>query len=560
MIEGVLRGARRILANLKPIKVPDGPARSFRDLWPGDAARGARLLRGEFEALGTTRPLRPMEGDSAPSRPDWTPAQPGGSQAWYAAAHGFAWLRDLRALGTDAARLRGRALAADWLAHGAHDPLAEAPEVAGARISAWLGHWDFLAATAEDGFRRQLMQRLAQDARGVVAGLPAEAAHRGALVALKGGMAGAVALEEETWLARCVRFLPQELERQFRPDGGHVERSPGVQLAALQDLIEIRNLLHGAGVEAPPQLAGTLDRVAPALRMLRHADGGLALFNGTRDEPASFIDLVLTQGQSRGRAPTHLPESGFQRLAASRTLMLMDCGAPPAARRDAAPGGLPRGADRNAHAGTLSFEMSVGRERLIVNCGAAPAAEGEWRDAMRATAAHSTLVLADTNSSELRPEGLGRRVEGVTTDRFEEDGKLWLDATHDGWVKQFGLRHRRRLFLSESGDSLIGEDLLENTREVTPPAFTLRFHLHPAVVASLQQDEQGALLRLPSGAGWRLRAGREVRVAIEESIYLGGEPRRSQQVALHIEAGVTTVNWALSRIGQPAPTPAPAPE
>jgi uncharacterized heparinase superfamily protein len=560
MIEGVLRGARRILANLKPVKVPDGPARSFRDLWPGDAARGARLLRGEFEAFGTTRPLRAPEGDAAPTRPDWTPAQPGGSQAWYAAAHGFAWLRDLRALGTDAARLRGRALAADWLAHGAHDPLAEAPEVAGARISAWLGHWDFLAATAEDGFRRQLMQRLAQDARGVVAGLPAEAAHRGALVALKGGMAGAVALEEETWLARCVRFLPQELERQFRPDGGHVERSPGVQLAALQDLIEIRNLLHGAGVEAPPQLAATLDRVAPALRMMRHADGGLALFNGTRDEPASFIDLVLTQGQSRGRAPMQLPETGFHRLSASRTLVLMDCGAPPAARRDAAAGGLPRGADRNAHAGTLAFEMSVGRERLIVNCGAAPAAEGEWRDAMRATAAHSTLVLADTNSSELRPEGLGRRVEGVTTDRFEEDGKLWLDATHDGWVKQFGLRHRRRLFLSESGDSLIGEDLLETTRDASLPGCTLRFHLHPAVTASLQQDEQGALLRLPSGAGWRLRAGRDVRVAIEESIYLGGEPRRSQQVALHVEAGVETVNWALSRIGQPAPATEPQPE
>ncbi|NKC32415.1 heparinase [Roseomonas sp. BU-1] len=556
-----MRGARRILANLKPIKVPEGPARSFRDLWPGDAARGARLLRGEFEAHGTTRPLRPQEVEGGPSRHDWTPAQPGGTGTWYAAAHAFAWLRDLRALGTDAARLRGRALAADWLLNGASDPLAEAPEVAGARISAWLGHWDFLAATAEDDFRRQLMQRLAQDARSVVAGLPAEALHRGALVALKGGMAGAVALEEETWLARCVRFLPQELERQFRADGGHVERSPGVQLSALQDLIEIRNLLHGAGVEAPPQLAATLDRAAPALRLMRHADGGLSLFNGTRDEAASFIDLVLTQGQSRGRAPSLLPETGFHRLAASRTLVLMDCGAPPAARRDAAPGGLPRGADRNAHAGTLSFEVSVGRERLIVNCGAAPAAEGEWRDAMRATAAHSTLVLADTNSSELRPEGLGRRVETVTTDRFEEEGKLWLDGTHDGWVKQFGLRHRRRLFLSESGDSLIGEDVLEAVRDTTLPGFTVRFHLHPTVTASLQQDEQGALLRLPSGVGWRLRAGREVRVAIEESIYLGGEPRRSQQVALHLEAGATGVNWALSRIGVPAPTaPEPQPE
>ena len=543
-MENLLRGARRFLANLKPVRVPEEPARAFRDLWPGDATRGARLLRGEFEVMGTHRALRPSEAGGAQ---DWT----SGSLAWRAAVHGFAWLRDLRALGTDAARLRGRALAADWLALSG-DPVAEAPEVTGARLSAWLGHWDFLAATAEDAFRRQLMQRMAQDARGVVAGLPAEAAHRGALVALKGGMAAAVALEEETWLARCVRFLPAELERQFNPDGGHVERSPAQLLAALQDVIEIRNLLHGAGVEAPPILAAVLDRAAPALRLLRHADGGLALFNGTRDEPAAILDLVLTQAQSRGRAPAALPETGFQRLAASRTLVLVDAGAPPAARREPAPGGLPRGADRFAHAGTLAFEMSVGRDRVIVNCGAAPAAEGEWRDALRATAAHSTLVLADTNSSELRPEGFGRRAETVECERAEASGAQWLDATHDGWLRQFGVRHRRRLYLSDSGDDLRGEDELEITGDIAPPGFTVRFHLHPAVVASLQQDEAGVLLRLPSGAGWRLRA-KGARVAIEESIFLSAEPRRSQQVALHAEAGATSVQWAISRLSLNAP-------
>jgi uncharacterized heparinase superfamily protein len=544
-MEGLLRGARRMLANLKPVKVPDSPARSFRDLWPGDPARGARLLRGEFEVMGTVRPLRPAEADGAK---DWGPA--GGSPAWRSAAHGFAWLRDLRALGTDAARLRGRALTADWLALGA-DPLADAPEVAGARISAWLGHWDFLAATAEDGFRRQLMQRMAGDARNVVAGLPAEAAHRGALVALKGGLAASVALEEDAWLGRCARFLPAELERQFLPDGGHVERSPAQLLAAIQDLIEIRNLLHGAGVEAPALLAGVLDRAAPALRVLRHADGGLALFNGTREEPPAILDLVLTQSQSRGRPPASLPDTGFQRLAAARTLVIVDCGAPPAGRREPAPGGLPRGADRFAHAGTLGFEMSVGRDRLIVNCGAAPAADSDWRDALRATAAHSTLVLSDTNSSELRPEGLGRRAEVVEADRQESNGAQWLEASQDGWLRQFGVRHRRRLFLSQSGDDLRGEDLLEPERDVQIPSFVVRFHLHPAVVASLQQDETGVLLRLPSGVGWRLRA-QGARVAIEESIHLAAEMRRSQQVALHAEPGATSVQWAISRVSLPA--------
>ncbi|MBR0674146.1 heparinase [Roseomonas soli] len=541
-----MRGARQKLARLRPVRVPEAPARAFRDLWPGDAARGARLLRGEFETLGTARALRPgMDGAEG-----WDVAS--GTPAWRAAAHGFAWMRDLRALGTDAARLQARALTADWLARGAEETIADAPEVAGSRLSAWLGHWDFFAATAEDSFRRAVMTRLAQDARDLSAALPAEAEHRGALAALKGAMAAAIALEEDAYLQRAARFLPGEIERQFHPDGGHVERSPSMQLLALQDLIEMRNLLHGAGMEPPPHLAAALDRAAPALRLFRHGDGGLALFNGTRDENSSLLDLVLTQGQARGRAPLDLPETGFQRLQAGRTLVIVDTGAPPAGRSAAGDGGLPAGADRFAHAGTLAFEMSVGRDRLIVNCGAAPAAEDSWRDALRSTAAHSTVVLSDTNSSELRSDGLGRRPEQVETARHESAGAQWLEASHDGWRRAFGAVHRRRLYLAESGDDLRGEDMIEVAGDSVLPPFALRFHLHPGVVASLLQDESAALLRLPSGIGWKIRA-KGARVALEESVYLGLEPRRSNQVVLVAEEGESSVQWAITRVSMPAP-------
>ncbi|WP_207553647.1 heparinase II/III family protein [Teichococcus deserti] len=538
-----LRGARRVMAGLKPVKVPEAPARAFRDLWPGDATRGHRLLRGECEVGGTTRPLITAEEGGQ----GW--GEGSGSALWRAAVHGFCWLRDLRALGTDGARLRARDLTADWLERGSSEALAAAPEVAGARLSAWLGHWDFLAATAEDHFRRALMVRLAQDARVLVATLPAEARHRGGLAALKGAMAASVALNEEAWIARCLRVLPQEIERQILPDGAHVERSPGQLLLAVQDLIEIRNLLHGAGLEAPPHLALALDRAAPALRLFRHGDGGLALFNGTRDEGAALVDLVLTQGQARGRAPLILPEAGFQRLQAGRTLVIVDCGPPPEGRAALSPAGLPRQADRFHHAGTLAFEMSVGRDRLIVNCGAATAAESAWRDALRATAAHSTLVLADTNSSELREEGLGRRPEGVEAERQEANGAQWLDASHDGYKKGFGALHRRRLYLSESGDDLRGEDSVEVEN---PVAYEVRFHLHPGVVASPQLEENAVLLRLPSGASWRLRASR-AKLAVEESVFMAGEPRRTSQVVLLAEPGTASVQWALSRVNLPTP-------
>ena len=71
--------------------------------------------------------------------------------------------------------------------------------------------------------------------------------------------------------------------------------------------------------------------MAPALRAMRHGDGGLALFNGSREETSALVDLVLTQAGRGSRAPSALNEGGFQRLQAGRTVLIVDAGAPPPA-------------------------------------------------------------------------------------------------------------------------------------------------------------------------------------------------------------------------------------
>ena len=524
-----LRDARRMMARLPSLRmgrVPDAPALPVRDPWPGDAVRAARLLKGELEYGGVFTPLRPG---------GWNDLI--GSAPLRAAAHGFGWLRDLRALGTDAARLRARGLVSEWISAPPGDPVAHRPDVAGARITAWLGHYDFFAATADDPFRQKLMARLVADARALSAALPTEELDARALTALKGLIAAAVALPEHAgFLTRALRFLPQELTRQVLPDGCHAERSPAAQLTALQDLTEIRALLQAAQSQPPSGLSHAIERMAPALRAMRHGDGGLALFNGSREESSTLIDLVLTQAGRGGRGPSELRDGGFQRMQAGRSTVIVDCGAPP-----------PPGVDRYAHAGTLSMELSIGRDRLIVNCGAFPAGPAEWHDAARATAAHSTLIIADTNSSDLKPDGLGRRPTEVKAQRQEANGAHWLEASHNGWQKPFGAVHHRELYMSASGEDIRGKDMIEAAE---PQPFALRFHLHPDVQATLQQDGETVLMRLRSGGGWRLRAD-GARLALEESIYLGGaEPRRSEQVVLYgHQDGPQQIKWAISKVG-----------
>jgi uncharacterized heparinase superfamily protein len=528
-----LRDARRAFArlpNLRLGRVPDAPAHPVRDPWPGDPARGARLLKGEILVDGAPYTLHQNGWGDTAAPPELRTA-----------AHSFSWLRDLRALGTDAARLRARALVGGWIAAAPLDPLAPRPDIAGARLTAWLAHYDFFAASADDHYRQRLMTRIVADARALSAVLPAEQIDARALTALKGLIAAAVALPDNVaFLTRAQRFLPPELARQVLADGTHCERSPRTQLSALQDLVEIRALLQAAQATPPIALNTAIERMALALRVMRHGDGGLVVFNGSREQQATLVDIVLAQASRTGRPPASLPDGRFQRLQAGKTMVLIDAGAPP-----------PPGLDRYAHAGTLAFEMSIGRERLIVNCGEAPPSATEWRDAMRATAAHSTLVIADTSSAELKPEGLGRRPEKVVLHRQEANGAHWMETSHDGWRKPFRAIHHRRLYLAETGEDMRGEDSIqiEGDDPEAGLAYTVRFHLHPGVDASLQQDGEAVLLRLPSGAGWRLRA-EGAHVALEESVYLGGETlRKSEQVVLIGHAdGPQHVKWAITKV------------
>ena len=241
------------------------------------------------------------------------------------------------------------------------------------------------------------------------------------------------------------------------------------------------------------------------------------------------------------QAPESAPHSGFERLACGRTLVLVDVG------RGAADGVL-------GHAGPLSFELSDGRERLIVNCGAAWPAASDWGRAMAATAAHSTLALSDHNSVGIGDDGrLARRPERLSHSRNEADGRIWLEAEHDGYVPTFGAVHRRRLYIDETGEDLRGEDqvLAAEPRRSDGLKFAVRFHLHPAVRASSVHDGSAVLLRTAAGRGWQLRAGGGA-VSLEESVYLGaaGVRRRSEQVVITgvCDGRESKVKWALARI------------
>ena len=504
-------------------------ARLPPDPWPGDAARGAGILSGRFTCAGQAINAE---------HPDWRSLDL--RSAALAELNAFGWLDDLAAEASEAAQQRARHLVGDWLDAGqGWDRIAWAPDVLGARVAAWLGHARFLSRGNGDPLGPRLLASLTRQFRHLrrVAGGGTPGLAR--LVALKGLVYGSlVGVAPQTYLAAALRLLERELALQVLPDGGHIERSPSVHLRALEALSDIRGMLVGAGRSVPVALETAIERMAPMLRSLRHGDGGLALFNDSNEENPALVDVVLARANARARPANEARDTGFHRLTAERVLVVVDAGAPP-----------PRGFDKHAHAGTLSFEMSVGKERLIVNCGAHPSSDPAWRKAQRYSAANSTLVVGDTNSSEVEDDGgFDRRPRRVECVREEADGNVWLAMSHDGYEASLGLIHRRRIYLSHDGADLRGEDTVAGRYD---GAYAIRFHLHPDVQASVIQNGAAALLRLPSGIAWRLQAaGGGLELA--ESVYLGkrGEMRRGEQIVIAgpLADDSTTIKWALKRV------------
>ncbi len=479
------------LSLLRP--VPRAPLCRIAPPWRGDRERASALL--------------------ASPTPPWEAGPDDEVRAYF---HGFAWLADLAALATPEAREAAVSWTEDWLRrYDAYDPVVWRSDILGDRLFACLAYFDWLGAGPK------LLASLGRQGRHLARVAEREGEGLSRLHAVRGLVAAEASLGGRRRLARAEAALAREIERQFHPDGGHRARSPAAQLAALRLLLEARGALPGA---VPEALVGALGRAGLMLRFFRHGDGGLALFNGATEGDPGEIDRVLALAEVKGQTPLTAPATGFERLQAGGTVVLFDCGAAP-----------PHGFERAAHAGALAFEMSHGAQRIIVNCGACEDAAGDWRTALRATAAHSTLVIADTNSNP----------GGVSYQRAERGGDLWVAATHDGYRAKFGLVHARQLFLASDGADLRGEDSLTGTGG---SGFTIRFHLHPAIEPALQADANAVLLAAPGGA-WRFRAEGAV-IGIGESIYAGsGAPRKTRQIVLDGHAGThgARVRWALRR-------------
>lgn len=531
------------------------PATAFRSQpeprMIGSFARGRQLCAGNFLFAGHLI--------EAPGANIWDLRPP--DHGFAEALHGFGWLDDLAAAGDAPARERAQAWLWDWIARfGRGRGPGWTPDLTGRRLVRWISHAFFLLSgqggAASHAFYRSLAAQtlfLGRRWKASEPGLPR-------FEALTGLIFAGIALEGmERHLSPALTALDHECRSQIDAEGGLPTRNPEALLEVFSLLTWAAVALGETGRGASPAHWAAIERIAPTLRTLRHADGGLARFHGGGRGAEGRLDQALADSGVKGRAPDGLA-MGFARLGAGRTSIVIDAAPPPQGRASA-----------GAHASTLAFELTSGRRPLIVNCGSGASFGPDWRRAGRATPSHSTLVLASRSSARLGPARDGREYLATAPRRVpvavsHASDALRFEGAHDGYLQEFGLTHTRRLELTFDGRALVGEDMLLVLDEGDRPRFDaaldatgldgipfdIRFHLHPDVDVSLDMGGHAASFALMSGEIWILRSDGSTTIGVEPSVYLEKtrlKPRATKQVVLSGRAMeyATRTRWSLAK-------------
>ncbi|KRB81494.1 hypothetical protein ASE00_16115 [Sphingomonas sp. Root710] len=293
--------------------------------------------------------------------------------------------------------------------------------------------------------------------------------------------------EAARWRRLGITHLRQELDAQILRDGVHFERSLSYHAQVFADLLEIRSLPLSADDSADLDLDPRLSAMAQALADLTHPDGLAVLFNdsglGMAYSPGPCLDAYarLTGERPMPRPVFSFPDAGYFGARSEHAYCVADCG-------PIAPDALPA----HGHADVLSFELSLGGQRFIVDQAVFEYVAGSRRQASRSAASHNGLCLDGADQADFFGSFRAGRRPRITARAFDvRDPGFRLEGEHDGFANLRGAPIHQRVFLWGEGRLVIEDALLGHADRPGEIAFLL----HPDVVAEGVSDREWRLRR-----------------------------------------------------------------
>jgi uncharacterized heparinase superfamily protein len=286
----------------------------------------------------------------------------------------------------------------------------------------------------------------------------------------------------EQMYKKGVAIVEQELDEQFLPDGAQFELSPMYHALAMEDLLEVYNVLNPAGYTSlKEQIKVKIQKGLQWLSAMTYNNGEYTHFNDTAQGIAPSLDQLKNLAGASNisvdlnlHALNYFKDAGYVVYAANVMKLIADVA-------KVGPDYLPG----HAHADTLSFELAFGLNRVVVNHGVTCYGTSEQRQFERGTSAHSTVTINNENSSKVWSGfRVARRAYPFNVSVVDENGNVKIDASHNGYHRLKGSpTHTRSWLINEDAVTVIDQIQGEYQSAV------VKYLLHPEVKVVEQQDK-----------------------------------------------------------------------
>ena len=375
--------------------------------------------------------------------------------------------------------------------------------------------------------------------------------------------------EADEWLKKGLKILGREVSEQILPDGGHFERSPMYHAIILEDLLDLVNVMRAFGHQVPHGWEEKVGEMISWLCGMCHPDGDIALFNdaafGIAAVPEALVAYAGRLGLGRGtgwvigtgfgiQTETGMEGAALERPNSSLFKQFTDTGyirwekGPAIAFLDVGPVG-PDYLPGHAHADTLSFELSLFGQRVVVDTGTSCYGTGHERHRQRGTAAHNTVTINNENSSEVwggfrvarRARPLNLDIAGAEKGALKEGLPRTVACSHTGYCRLPGRPVHRRCWT-------LTETFFEITDEIQGPFenAVARFHFHPDVEILGTSSTNTLQLCLCNGQKISITL-KNSKFNITESTWHPEfgvtRPNKCLEAPFHQNTLTTTINW-----------------
>ena len=318
--------------------------------------------------------------------------------------------------------------------------------------------------------------------------------------------------KDEKYLNYGLNLLKQIINFSFDSQNFPKSRNFRQLTFYLKYFILIREWLKESQNEIPEYLNEIIFFLGQNYNFIWQNTNQSLLFNGNHINSNADFDKYLKFHNYKFKNESN-ENGGYAILKNKNAILSVDLGSSPQKKFS-----------NDYQSGALSFEIFFNNCKLISNCGYFQNYKHQLNSISKSTATHSTVILDNRSSCKMKKDtdGICKVDEEIKIIKksIVSEKKYWnISASHDGYLKKYGVIHEREIEFFVEKNKFVGKDKLIKKKKFKSSNFEIRFHFEPGVKITKTQDEKTILIELEN-SGWKFSC-KDNKIDVETGLYFG---------------------------------------